>query len=153
VSNDQVDPNVIKQIQDTEASSGAPAAAPLPAAPVGPTVGQAALTLANDGRVAIDPAEGQALLNTLKRELTNLQGLQAHSRQIALETKLGQTPNASKFAQFNMEVAQTGQHALLPNHFVLMQSLERMAQAVQTAMDNYNNTELENADMMKGLDR
>jgi uncharacterized protein YukE len=168
MGNGTVDPNLIGQIQATEAQPSAPPAAPPPSggtpvsaasvsrdvgqgAPAASTAGASALGWAKAGQLSINPDEGQALVNTLNTEISNLRGLGEDIRQMGMETKLGETPNAAKFAQFNMDVAKTGPHALLPNHELLIEGLEQMSQAVRIAMENYRNAEQANADRIKGI--
>jgi hypothetical protein len=168
VSNGTGDPNLEREIQATEGQASAPPAAapsgggaPGDAAAVAKSVqqgaqaastsGATALGWAKAGQLSIDPDEGQALVNTLNTEINNLRGLEQLTTQMSQETKLGETPNAAKFAQFNMDVAKTGPHALLPNHQLMIEGLVQMSQAVQVAMENYRNTEQSNASKMKGI--
>jgi hypothetical protein len=119
-------------------------------AQVANAIGAQALSAANAGQLRVNLDEGQNLLNAFNNEINNLRGLDVYVRQIGSTTKLGQTPHAAAFVQFNEDVAVTGPHAFAPNHDLTIHALVQLAQATQIAMDNYRRTEQDNHHRFRG---
>jgi hypothetical protein len=135
-----------------------------PTAPTAPTTGltdgaaamangsQAMLAQAQSGGFSLDPHTGQALINTLNTQIDTLEPLGEHVSKIGQQTKLGMTVGGQAMSKFNQEVAVSGGKAFAPAHQQFVQTLVTMVQAVQIAMDNYANTESDNAGNLKAKD-
>jgi hypothetical protein len=113
---------------------------------------QAMLAQAQSGALKFDPQSGQALINTLNKQINTLQGLGRNIDRISRETKLGMTAGGQAMSKFNHEVAVSGSKAFAPAHEQFVQTLVTAVQAIQIAMDNYANTEDGNADNLKVKD-
>jgi hypothetical protein len=113
---------------------------------------QAMLAQAQSGNLKFDPHTGQSLINSLNQQIDALGKLTPHLDQITKETKLGMTAGGQAMAKFNHEVASSGAQAFMPAHRQFEQTLSTMVQAIQIAMDNYANTDTENAQQLKAKD-
>lgn len=140
--------------------AGQPTAPPNPAPATGLTDGatamangsQAMLAQAKSGALKFNPEAGQSLINTLNTHIETLNHLDQNMGQLTQETKLGMTPGGQAMSKFNLEVAQTGSKAFLPAHQQFVRTLATMVQAIQIAMDNYANTDADNAHRLKAKD-
>ncbi len=113
---------------------------------------QTMLAQARSGGFTLDPDTGQALINTLNKQIETLHGLGEDVVRISRETRLGMTPGGQAMAKFNHEVAVSGAKAFVPAHDQFVQTLITVVQAVQIAMDNYARTEHDNASKLKAKD-
>ncbi|HJP78544.1 MAG TPA: hypothetical protein VJ914_29985 [Pseudonocardiaceae bacterium] len=113
---------------------------------------QAMLTQAHNGALAIDPQAGQSLINAVNAQIETLHGLSRDIARITRETKLGMTVGGQTMSKFNQQVATSGDKAFEPAHQQLIETLATVAQAVQVAMDNYANTDNDNASQLKAKD-
>lgn len=113
---------------------------------------QAMLAQARSGNLTIDRQAGQSLIDALNAQIVTLNDAGKHIAAIARETKLGMTAGGQAMAKFNQEVATTGSRAFGPAHLQFVQTLTAMVQAIQTAMDNYGQTEDSNATKLKPKD-
>lgn len=125
---------------------------PVPAADAMTSGSQAMLTQAQNGELRFNPATGQALINTLNTQIDRLTSLQPHLAVISRQTKLGMTAGGQAMSAFNQEVAVSGAKAFMPAHNQFVQTLQTMVQAIQIAMDNYANTDTDNAQNLKPKD-
>lgn len=113
---------------------------------------QAMLAQAQSGQLTLDPQTGQALIDTLNKQIETLNGLTGHIFQIGQETKLGMTAGGQAMSKFNHEVAISGSKAFAPAHQQFVDTLKTAVQAIQIAMDNYTDTDTDNAQNLKAKD-
>jgi hypothetical protein len=156
--------DAIDKINQLAGQPSAPAPASTPAEQIGLAAGMAAgaaamtggsqvmLAQAQSGALKFDPETGQSLINTLNKHIEDLNHLGQNMGQITQSTKLGMTVGGQAMSKFNLDVAQSGDKAFVPVHGQFVQTLATMVQAIQTAVDNYANTESHNAHQLKAKD-
>lgn len=113
---------------------------------------QAMLAQARSGALVMDPQAGQSLIDAMNAQIETLQGLGENLFQIGRMPKLGMTAGGQAMSKFNQEVAVSGTKAFVPAHHQFVQTLTTAVQAIQIAMDNYANTDNDNAATLKSKD-
>lgn len=133
-------------------AQGASSPAPGTSGQAAASIGAHYLAAARSGTFAIDPQVGENYLRAINKVIDSKSGLQADLRQIQNRTRLGDTPHAAEFADWNEKVTATGPFAFVPVHEQSIQAWTNMVQALQIAMDNYRKTDDGSAGTLKSIE-
>lgn len=127
---------------DQGAGPGAALGGPVNTGQQAAAAGSDMLAAAKAGHFAVEPEYAKRLIKGLNDELNKLNGMSRQLDMLNQGTKIGTTPAALKVAPFYLEqVATTGPHAFVRNHYLGIQALTDMVQAIQVAMGNYRTTD------------
>jgi hypothetical protein len=101
------------------------------------------------GGFTVDPQGGQYLIGALKDMLTQVESAIVSANEVATELPLGTSPGAQVYKPFFASVASDPQQGAVTAWKQLQQDLTDGINTIQTAMNNYQQTDTGNAGHMR----
>jgi hypothetical protein len=102
------------------------------------------------GGFTVDPQGGQILINAFKEMLTAVEEALSHGENLSQVLPLGTSPGAQVYAPFFASVASDPHQGAIVVWKQLRQDLIDGINTIQTAMNNYQQTDSSNAGILGG---